>query len=61
MSTVGIASTMIAMQSEQTRMGIQTAIVKQQAQADQGVVDLLASAVQASPAPGTGLTVDKTA
>jgi hypothetical protein len=61
MSTAGIAGTMIAMQSEQTRMGIQTAMVKQQVKADQGVIELLASAAQASPAPGTGLTVDKTA
>ncbi len=61
MSTAGIAGTMIAMQSEQTRMGIQTAMVKQQLKADQGVVDLLASAAQSSPAPGTGLTVDKLA
>lgn len=61
MSTAAIAGTMIAMQGEQTRMGIQTAMVKQQLKADQGVVDLLASAAQASPAPGTGLTVDKLA
>lgn len=61
MSTEGIAGTMVAMQAGQTRMGIQTAMVKQQLQADQAVVDLLATASQAAPAPGTGLTVDKTA
>ncbi len=61
MSMAAIAGTMVAMQGEQTRMGIQTAMVKQQLKADQGVVDLLASAALASPAPGTGLTVDKLA
>ncbi len=61
MSTAGIAGTMVAMQGAQTRMGLQTAMVKQQLQADQGVVDLLAAAAQSAPAPGTGLVVDKTA
>ncbi len=61
MSTAGIAATMVGMQAGQTRMGIQTAMVKQQLQADQAVVDLLATAAQAAPAPGTGLVVDKTA
>lgn len=61
MSTAAIAGTMVAMQGAQTRMGLQTAMVKQQLQADQGVVDLLAAATQSAPAPGTGLTVDKTA
>lgn len=61
MSTAGIAGTMVAMQAGQTRMGLQTAMVKQQLQADQAVVDLLATAVQAAPAPGTGLTIDKIA
>lgn len=61
MSTAGIAGTMVAMQAGQTRMGLQTAMVKQQLQADQAVVDLLATAVQAAPASGTGLTIDKIA
>lgn len=61
MSTDAIAGTMVAMQAAETRMGLQTLMVKQQNQADQGVVDLLASAVQSTPAPGTGLLVDKTA
>ena len=61
MSTAAIAGTMVAMKGAETRMGIQTAMVKQQQQADQAVVDLLASAVQAAPAPGTGLVVDRTA
>lgn len=52
---------MVAMQAGQTRMGIQTAMVKQQLQADQAVVDLLATGSQAAPAPGTGVLVDKTA
>lgn len=61
MSTDAIAGTMVAMQAAETHMGLQTLMVKQQNQADQGVVDLLASAVQSTPAPGTGLLVDKTA
>ncbi len=61
MSTEAIAGTMVAMKAAQTRMGLQAVMVKQQNQADQAVVDLLASAVQSTPAPGTGLVVDKTA
>lgn len=61
MSTDVIAGTMVAMQAAETRMGLQAVMVKQQNQAEQAVVDLLASAVQAAPAPGTGLLVDKTA
>jgi len=49
------------MSQAKTQMGIQAVLVKQQLKADQGVVDLLASAVQAAPAPGTGQVVDKTA
>lgn len=52
---------MVAMNQQETRMGIQAVLVKQQLQADQAVVDLLAGAVQAAPAPGTGLAVDKMA
>lgn len=56
-----IAGAMIAMNQQETRMGLQAVMVKQQVKADQAVVDLLASAAQAAPAPGTGLTVDRTA
>lgn len=61
MSMSAIAGAMVAMHQQQTRMGIDAVLVRQQVKADQAVVDLLASAVQAAPAPGTGLTVDKTA
>lgn len=44
-----------------TQTSIQAVIMKQQVKADQGVVELLAQAVQAQPAPGTGLVVDKQA
>lgn len=56
-----IAGAMVAMNQQETRMGLQAVMVKQQLRADQAVVDLLASAVQAAPAPGTGLAVDRTA
>ena len=61
MSTAAIAGAMVGMSQAKTQMGIQAVLVKQQQQADQAVVDLLASAVQSMPSPGTGLTVDKTA
>lgn len=61
MSEAAIAGALVGMKAAETRMGLQAVMVKQQQQADQGVVDLLASAVQAAPAPGTGLLVDKTA
>ncbi|WP_439572383.1 hypothetical protein [Phreatobacter sp.] len=61
MSMSAIAGAMVAMNTQETRMGIQAVLVNQQKQADQAVVDLLASAVQATPAPGTGAMVDKTA
>jgi hypothetical protein len=52
---------MVAMNHQETRMGIKAVLVKQQLQAEQAVVDLLASAVRAAPAQGTGLAVDRTA
>jgi hypothetical protein len=61
MSAAAIASTLIGMSQAQTRMGIQAVLVRQQHQADQSVANLLASAVEAMPAPGTGLVVDKKA
>lgn len=44
-----------------TQTSLQAVMMKQQVKADQGVVELLAQAVQAQPSPGTGLVVDKTA
>jgi hypothetical protein len=61
MSTAAIAGALVGMSQAETKMGIQAVLVKQQLQADQAVVDLLASAVQSAPAPGTGQVVDKTA
>jgi hypothetical protein len=61
MSTAAIAGALVGMSQAKTQMGIQSVLVKQQLQADQAVVDLLASAAQAAPAPGTGQVVDKTA
>jgi len=44
-----------------TQTSLQAVMMKQQVKADQGVVELLAQALQAQPSPGTGLVVDKTA
>jgi hypothetical protein len=61
LSISAIAGAMVAMNHQETRMGIEAVLVKQQLQAEQAIVDLLASAVRAAPAPGTGLAVDRTA
>lgn len=61
MSTDSIVGAMVGMSMDKTQMGIQTAMVRQQVQADQQLVDLLATSAKAAPAPGTGLIVDKTA
>lgn len=61
MSTAAIAGALIGMRQAETRMGIEAVLIRQQNQADQSVVDLLASAVQAAPAPGTGQVIDRTA
>jgi hypothetical protein len=46
-----------------TQTSLQAVMMKQQVQADQGLVDLLVQAASpsAQPAPGTGLVVDKRA
>ncbi|QCI64663.1 hypothetical protein [Phreatobacter stygius] len=61
MSTDSIVGAMAGMAMDRTQMGIQTAMIRQEVKADQQLVDLLAGAARAAPAPGTGLVVDKTA
>ena len=51
----------IAVQAR-TQTSLQAVMMKQQVQADKGLVDILAQATTTSPpAPGTGLVVDKQA
>ena len=57
-SDLAAAATMV---QARTQSSLQAVMMKQQVKADQGVVELLAQAVQAQPAPGTGLVVDKQA
>jgi hypothetical protein len=61
MSTDSIIGAMAGMAQDRTQMGIQTALIRDQNQADQQVLQILDQAVQAAPAPGTGLVVDKRA
>jgi hypothetical protein len=70
MDTASIAASLVSMKAAQTQTSIGAAAVKMAAQADAGLVDLLASAAAAgtgapaSPgaAPsGTGLLIDKLA
>ncbi|QCK85025.1 hypothetical protein E8L99_04155 [Phreatobacter aquaticus] len=61
MSTDSIIGAMTGMAQDRTQMGIQTALIRNQNQADQQVLQILDEAVQAAPAPGTGLVVDKRA
>ena len=58
-SDLAAAATMV---QARTQASLQAVMMKQQVQADQAVVDLLAQAAASSPpAPGTGLVVDKRA
>jgi hypothetical protein len=59
MDTASIAAAGVAMVQDKTQTSIQAALVKQQFQDDQAVVDLLAQSAAATPAPGTGNIVDK--
>ena len=61
MSTDSIIGAMVGMAQDRTQMGIQTALIRNQTQADQQVLQILDQAVQSAPAPGTGLVVDKRA
>ena len=67
MDAVAIASAMIGMQQQNTRSAIQTAVMKNQQEMQQSVVDMInASAqnlanIQASAPAGMGLVVDRSA
>jgi hypothetical protein len=61
MSTDSIVGAMVGMAQDRTQMGIMTALIRDQKQADQQILQVLDQAVQAPPAPGTGLVVDKRA
>jgi hypothetical protein len=63
-SSIAIAQSLAASQAAATRQTIQTEIVKQQADADQAVADLLqqgAAQTKAALPAGQGQTVDITA
>ena len=63
-TSVAIAQSLVAAQSVSTRQALQTEIVRQQANAEQGVVDLLqqsAAQQKASLPAGQGGAVDVTA
>lgn len=59
-----LAATAVAMQQAQTANLMQIAMVRQQHQMEQGIVAMLAEAVESAPPPapqGQGLVVDKRA
>ena len=60
--TSDLATSLISAKAQQTQSQIQMAVLKQQFQAQQSVLDILDPPdTKAAPAPGTGLMVDKTA
>ncbi len=61
MDSVSLASSLLGMQAQSTQSSLQAVMMRQNVQAEQGIVDLLTQSAQAAPAPGTGLLVDKTA
>lgn len=54
-------SAVAGLMTARTQNSIETAVMRQQIKADNLVLDMIASATQAPPAPGTGLVVDKRA
>ena len=61
MDSTSLASTMVAQQAERTQTSIAAAMLKMNARADQGIVDLLqtaTAATKAAAAPGTGTVLD---
>jgi hypothetical protein len=61
MSTDTIVGAMVGMSVDRTQNALQATMMRQQVQAEQEFVATIASFAQASPAPGTGNVVDKTA
>lgn len=67
MDPVSIAMTLISAQQQNTRSAIQTAVMKNDQQSQQNVVDLITASannlanIQASAPAGTGLYVDRSA
>jgi hypothetical protein len=58
----GLATSLISMQTDAARQSLATAMIKQQAQAEASVVDLVAQALEtaktSAPPPGQGTIVD---
>lgn len=61
MSLDSIASSMVSLTQAKTQNAVQVAIMRQERERNQMMVDMLDGAVQAAKAPGTGMVVDRRA